>query len=229
MAGKKTSSHQKYVIERINRSQIKNAAYNPRVIDDGAKERLLEALDTHGLVEPLVWNKKTGNLVGGHQRLEALDSLEGNKDYNLDVSVIAVDEREEAILNVQLNNPSMQGDWDTDKLADLTLGFGLSLTEDLGFDEFDIDFLFDGDDRFSELFDTPEVEEEKKKLEEIKEKRNLGAEVMAKKDNANFYCMVVFRDEDERNDFFRCISVPASEEIITVDQIKRFNPKKELI
>lgn len=82
-----------------------------------------------------------------------------------------MDEREEAALNVQLNNPSMQGEWDFDKLAMMSEDFDLDLKDDLGFTDTDIDFMFDGDDRFSQLFDSQESEDERGKLEEIKDAR----------------------------------------------------------
>ena len=34
-----------------------------------------------GLLEPLVWNKTTGHLVSGHQRLAQLDSLQRSENY----------------------------------------------------------------------------------------------------------------------------------------------------
>ena len=117
------SKYQAYETETINRSDIKNAPYNPRIMDEDAKKRLRKNIAKHGLVSALTWNKRTGNLVGGHQRLEQLDSLERSKDYELTVCVVDVDEKEEATLNVQLNNPSMQGWWDMDKLADMTDDF----------------------------------------------------------------------------------------------------------
>ena len=90
------SKYQKFTIATINRADIKNAEYNPRIMDKEAKKRLKAGLKKHGLVSTLTWNKRTGNLVGGHQRLEQLDALEKNKDYSLDVCVIDVDEAEEA-------------------------------------------------------------------------------------------------------------------------------------
>lgn len=107
MAGK--AKFQTFEMQTVNRKDIKGAPYNPRIIDSDAKKRLKEGLRKHGLVQPVVMNKRTGNLVGGHQRLTQLDSLMKGKDYDLDVAVIDVDEREEAEINVQLNNPSMGG------------------------------------------------------------------------------------------------------------------------
>lgn len=214
------SKYQKYIVETVHRSEIKNAEYNPRIIDTEAKKKLKENLEKHGLIEPIVWNRKTGNLVGGHQRLEALDTLEGSKDYTLDVSVISVDERDEAILNVQLNNPSMQGTWDLDKLADMNLDFGIDF-EEMGFDQFDIDFMFDGDDRFSQLFETPEAEATKNTLSEIKEARENMNERMDERGNLNWYTMIVFKDEEEKKEFYKKIHVPIYEEIIRADVIDR--------
>lgn len=153
------SKYQAYDTETISRDMIKNAPYNPRIMDEKAKKRLRKNIAKHGLVAALTWNRRTGNLVGGHQRLEQLDALEKSKDYELTVCVVDVDEREEAALNVQLNNPSMQGDWDFDKLAMMAEDFDLDLKDDLGFTETDIDFMFEGDDRFSKLFESKEAED----------------------------------------------------------------------
>lgn len=215
------SQYQKYIVETVHRSDIKNAEYNPRIIDDSAKKKLREALKEHGLIEPIIWNKLTGNLVGGHQRLEQLDALEGTYDYSLDVSVIAVDEREEAILNVQLNNPSMQGDWDIDKLAGMKLDFDIGFDE-MGFDQLDVDFLFAGDDRFSELYDTPEVEASKEQIEMVREARGASREILAEENSANFYSMLIFRDEKEKKAFYKAINTPVYEEVLTLELIKRY-------
>ena len=137
-------------------------------MDKAAQKRLRDNIRKHGLVSALTWNKRTGNLVGGHQRLQQLDALEKSDDYELTVCVVDVDEREEAALNVQLNNPSMQGDWDLDKLAQVSEDYDLSMTDDLGFTQNDVDFMFDGDERFSQLFDTPEANDTKDKIDKVK-------------------------------------------------------------
>lgn len=214
------SKYQKFTIATINRADIKNAEYNPRIMDKESKKRLKEGLKKHGLVSTLTWNKRTGNLVGGHQRLEQLDALEKNKDYSLDVCVIDVDEAEEAVLNVQLNNPSMQGDWDLNKLAEMTEEFNIGF-DDMGFSKLDVDFMFDGDERFSEMFETPEAEEVKKGLEEVKEARAKSKERMQEKNNINFYSVIVFEDEKAKAEFYKKISVPISEEYLTADKIYR--------
>lgn len=125
----------------IKRSQIKFADYNPRKIDKSNQDKLINAIKDHGLIEPVVWNQRTGVLVGGHQRLTAADMIYNSKDYDVPVAIIDVDERTEKKLNVQLNNPSMQGSWDLDELLKLStdVSFG-----DMGFDRSDIEDMFDG-------------------------------------------------------------------------------------
>lgn len=215
------SKYQAYETETISRDQIKNAPYNPRIMDEGAKKRLKKNIARHGLVSALTWNKRTGNLVGGHQRLEQLDALEKSQDYELTVCVVDVDEREEAALNVQLNNPSMQGEWDLDKLANISEEFDLDMSDDLGFTQTDIDFMFDGDDRFSQLFETKEGAEIKSSLEEVKAARKESAEKLKERNQINWYVGIVFETQEDRERFLREISIPIYEQYITEDQVRR--------
>lgn len=212
------SQYQKFVFETINRAEIKNAPYNPRIMDKEAKKRLKKNLKENGLVSAITINRRTMNICGGHMRLEQLDALEKSKDYSLDVCMVDCDESTEAKLNVILNNPSMQGEWDLDKLALMTEEFDINFDE-MGFTQLDIDFMYDGE--FSELYNTPEAEEVKKGLDEVKAARQASKERMAERGNINFYSIVVFEDEKQRAEFYKKISVPASEETLTVDQILR--------
>lgn len=89
------------------------AAYNPRDIDEEALEGLKASTGRFGLVQPILWNKRTGNLVGGHQRLKTL-----GPDEVTDVVVLDLSLTEEKALNVALNNPKIQGTW-SDGIEDL--------------------------------------------------------------------------------------------------------------
>lgn len=215
------SKYQAYETDTISRDMIKNAPYNPRIMDESAKKRLKRNIAKHGLVSALTWNKRTGNLVGGHQRLEQLDALEKSQDYELTVCVVDVDEREEAALNVQLNNPSMQGEWDLDKLANISEEFDLDLSDDLGFTETDIDLMFDGDDRFSQLFETKEGENMRGDLEKVKAARKESTEKLKERNNINWYVGIVFETQEDRDRFLREISIPVYEQYITEDQVRR--------
>ena len=216
------SKYENFEMRTISRSQIKNADYNPRIMGEKEKKRLRAAIKENGLVSALTWNARTGNLVGGHQRLAQLDALEKNGDYELTVCVVDVDERQEAKLNVQLNNPSMQGDWDIDKLAEMTTTFDLSM-DDMGFSASDAAYLFDGDEKFVDLFETPEANTEKNKLAQIKEGRKQAAQNYKDNQRADFMCVVVFQDAEERADFMRRIHVPGYEQYVTAEQVYRLS------
>ncbi len=90
------------------------------------------------MVEPLVWNKRTGNLVGGHQRLKILKEM-GVKD--IEVSVVDLDDAKEKALNLALNKIS--GEWDYPMLKDLLqeLDTGDMDMEITGFDTKEIEDL----------------------------------------------------------------------------------------
>ena len=78
-------------IKKVQIEKINPAPYNPRKDlqpGDSDYESLKKSMDTFGLVEPLVWNKRSGNLVGGHQRLKILITA-GFKEA--EVSIVDLD------------------------------------------------------------------------------------------------------------------------------------------
>lgn len=229
---------QHFEFGKIKRSQIKFADYNPRIIDESNQKKLIKAIKENGLIEPLVWNKRDGVLVGGHQRLTAADKIYRKKDYDVPVAIIDVDEKTEKKLNVQLNNPSMQGDWDLNELADLAKDVSF---EDMGFNKADIDFLYDGDVDFDGQFiedDKPskketnyddEVEDEKDKMAGLAEFNKKKADFRHKDQDdtiINFYTKVVFPDNQTKEEFYKKANIPANEEFITFDQLKRYFEKE---
>lgn len=134
-------------------------------------KRLRDGIKMHGLVGGIIWNKRTGNIVGGHQRIQQLDELEGKKDYELDVDVIDVDESEEREINILLNNPTAQGEFDGDKLADVLdyLRDKQRSVERTGFNMADIQVLLGDDYLTGEFAQQRDYEAEAiAKLEKIK-------------------------------------------------------------
>ncbi|MCI0350407.1 MAG: ParB N-terminal domain-containing protein [Acidobacteriales bacterium] len=129
-------------IRTIPISKINPAVYNPRKDlqpSDPEYQKLLKSIDEFGCVEPLVWNKKTGNLVGGHQRFKILVA-KGAKQVQ--VSVVNLPLKKEQALNIALNKIS--GEWDEQKLAELldelakTPDFDIAIT---GFDAPEVEDL----------------------------------------------------------------------------------------
>lgn len=95
--------------------QINPAPFNPRIDlkpGDDEYKALAESLESFGVVEPLVWNQRSGNLVGGHQRLKV---LRAQNHATVEVSVVDLDDAREKALNLALNKTG--GDWDQRKLA----------------------------------------------------------------------------------------------------------------
>ena len=130
------------VIEKIPIEKLIPADYNPRKDlkpGDAEYEKLKRSIKEFGYVEPIIWNKTTGNVVGGHQRLKVL-LADGVKE--IDCVVVEFDSEKEKALNIALNKVS--GEWDRDKLTALISDlqaedFDVTIT---GFDLAEIDELF---------------------------------------------------------------------------------------
>jgi ParB-like chromosome segregation protein Spo0J len=112
---------QRFTMAEMKRSEIAIAGYNPRKIEEEPRKGLKKELKRHGLVEPPIVNKRTGNLVSGHQRLSIMDEERKGEDYPLMVAVIDVDLKTEKEINIAINNGSIQGDYDPELLRPLLL------------------------------------------------------------------------------------------------------------
>ena len=63
------------LIERKHTADLIPADYNPRKDlkpGDPEYDKLKRSMEQFGYVEPVIWNKATGRVVGGHQRLKVL-------------------------------------------------------------------------------------------------------------------------------------------------------------
>ncbi|WP_418791753.1 site-specific DNA-methyltransferase [Phosphitispora sp. TUW77] len=129
-------------IEKLKTELLIPADYNPRKDlkpGDPEYEKLKRSIEQFGYVEPVIWNKTTAHVVGGHQRLKVLLDMGITE---VECVVIEMNEEKEKALNIALNKIS--GDWDKDKLmlliADLQgADFDVSLT---GFEPAELDALF---------------------------------------------------------------------------------------
>lgn len=119
------------MVQEIKVTELNAAPYNPRVsLEPGMPEweKIKHSIEEFGNVEPIVWNKRTGNVVGGHQRLSVLKSM-GYEE--VPCSVVDLDENEEKLLNLALNK--IKGQWDYDKLEDILRGFDYEVATASGF------------------------------------------------------------------------------------------------
>ncbi len=131
-------------LETVELDKLKEAAYNPRVkLEPGMDEyeKLRKSIETFGDVEPIVWNQRTGNVVGGHQRLQVLRNL-GKKEAT--VSVVDMDEAAEKRLNLALNKA--RGDWDGKKLEELLQEMAPDALEVSGFGADEVAILLENND-----------------------------------------------------------------------------------
>jgi hypothetical protein len=94
--------------------ELTPAAYNPRKISVEAFQGLGKSIERFGLLMPIVWNKRTGNIVGGHQRFRYLKE---KGETEVDVIVVDLDDQAEMTLNITLNNRAIRGDFTCDVVA----------------------------------------------------------------------------------------------------------------
>ena len=94
--------------------EISPSKYNPRTISDESMGRLTKSLAEFGNIQPITWNARTGNVVGGHQRLKVYQAM-----GKTEVEVWAVDlsEQKEKAANIALNK--LSGEFDMPMLKDI--------------------------------------------------------------------------------------------------------------
>lgn len=150
-----------FEVKRI--ADMNRAAYNPRVDlqpEDEEYQAIERSLKRHGLVQPIVWNRRTNTVVSGHQRLTV---LEAQGETEVTVSVVDLDDIQEKELNVALNK--ITGEWDDDKLSVILNELGEEAT-DTGFTLPEIHVLRD---ELKSYFDDVTAPDEEEPTEEPEE------------------------------------------------------------
>jgi ParB-like chromosome segregation protein Spo0J len=130
-------------VETVDVAKLLDAPYNPRrklAPGDPEYEKLKRSMGTFGLADPPVWNRTTGHVVGGHQRIEVL-RREFPETTAIPVAVVELDLEREKALNVALNK--IEGSWDEDGLARLLDELRDSAIDETvtGFDTLEIDAI----------------------------------------------------------------------------------------
>jgi len=157
--------------KKVNIKDIKPASYNPRKISEDNKESLKNSIEEFGLVDPIIINLKTNNIIGGHQRFNYLYNKDRNQELILvergDIGWVFTDEdleikdaNHEKALNIALNKIS--GEWNINSLNNLLddlktyeldglTGFDYSL------DDFDYEYIpLEEDDDEDDYYDEEE-------------------------------------------------------------------------
>lgn len=222
---------EKFKVIKVNRKEIHGAPYNPRTITKDAASKLRKSLRNYGMLSPVVWNKTTGNIVGGHQRLEQMDAILRKDDYELTVAVVEMSPEDEVRANIVMNNPSVMGEWDTEKLAEIKIDWpDIDFEKELGFDKYDLDMIFadtklEGD-VFTAFEQQQEVKTEVERLEEIDKlkeaKKKHRAEASAQDgegityevEKDDYMVTFVFPNNSEKHDFMSRIKEKPDERYV---------------
>jgi len=212
-----------FTTETVNRRDIQGADYNPRKISESAKKKLRKKMREWGAVQPIVVNRRTMTIVGGHQRIDAMDSILRKDDYELTVAMIDVDEKQEAAINVFLNNPSAQGEWDTFALQDMKGIFpDLDFEIDMGFDESDVRMMFGRQEEETKLAEEQAKAEEytadhfrdvKKQTRENDKAKREGGDSNYLADH-DYSLTIVFPNNHEKREFMRKIRKKPEEKFL---------------
>lgn len=236
------ANHKQAETKKVKRSVLNFASYNPRKISDKAKKALRDNIERVGLLGGIVWNKRTGNIVSGHQRVTILDEINGydgkGNDYFINVEVVDLSEKEEKEQNLFMNNKNVQGEFDEETLKTIMNDIDFS---NAGFDDFDISSLGIGGTQmagittnFSEVIKTDSGKKVDKKNQEKPKKKEESASTFKfdndKKDDV-LSCLVLSFDTQEEKVKFLCeYGFDANANIIDIndfiDKIKR-NESKE--
>jgi len=100
------------IIEIKKISELTPAPYNPRESTEKQEAQLKQSLKKFGVVEPIIYNKQTGYIVGGHFRVRELQKLGYTE---IECVIVDLSEEDEKELNIRLN--ANTGQWDWDELA----------------------------------------------------------------------------------------------------------------
>jgi ParB-like chromosome segregation protein Spo0J len=98
------------IIEIKKLSDLIPAPYNPRQSTKNQEKHLKASLEKFGVVEPIIFNKQSGYIVGGHFRVRELTKL-GYKE--IECVIVDLNDDDERELNIRLNANTGEWDWDT--------------------------------------------------------------------------------------------------------------------
>lgn len=206
----------------------RGADYNPRKITKPEIDRLKKAIEEFGDLGGIVFNRRTGRLVGGHQRIKVIPKdaiiektelsersrtgtvahgfiiIDGEKYSYREVDW---DETKEKAANIAAN--AHGGDWDEEKLGELLkelssdVNFDIDLT---GFTLAEVYQTIGGDP----VHDT--AERLMTIADQLRKSREIFHEVQKKleetDDILDSYLVVVFRNSQERKKFTDALGFP---------------------
>ena len=141
-------------------STLNISPYNPRKMSVEDMGRLKQSImdytptrlgweegDGYRLASSVTVNKQGNRIVGGHQRVSALRLLDQGWIHDDDITWVDVlpDSSTEKALNIALNSPDAQGDFDWDKVK--------TLMDEMSLDDFNLEMTAFAPERLEEISD----------------------------------------------------------------------------
>lgn len=167
--------------------------------------------------------------MGGHQRLSALDAIMNRADYELDVIEVDLSEKDEARLNIALNNPDLQGTYNFAAIDQLCKEMGLDPEKDclfspemvaVEFPDFSASFEGFGSVPKKEVSDEERehyrAERERMRTRQKERENELGGYNIAEQKGV---ITVVFRTESEKRKFLKDNGLDESRTVFKADDI----------
>lgn len=205
----------------IDRQLISFAPYNPRKKDKKVVDQLKKNFKKVGFLGGIQWNKTTGNLIGGHKRLEALDLVYGydgtkEKSYDIKVECIELDEKTEKEQNIWLNNKNVQGQNDFEALSLMINDIDI---EAAGLEKFDINTI----EAIVPNFTFGENEALKEGMKELKTRMSDGSMKKLKekiRDSLDMskratHITITFKTYEEKAEYLEMLGINGDTKIVT--------------
>ena len=206
----------------IKRSEINFAPYNPRKVNPHVVEELKKNFRKVGFLGGIVYNSITGNLVGGHKRVEALDLIYDypTNDYDIKVEKVEFDDKTEKEQNIFLNNKRVQGEMDYELLAELLPDIDI---ENTGLGDYDIqmiqtivpDFTLGNNETILEDMQELKKPYEDKKAHVKELKKSLHKQNSDKQTPS--YFTVTFKDYNSKAEFLEQIGINGDDVFIVAE------------
>ena len=138
-----------FTVERIDVEKLIPHPKNPRIdLHPGMPlyEKLKDSIEHHDYIDPIIWNKRTGHIIAGHQRFQVIKDIAERDGMELkQIPVVVVDKSENEETTFLVSDNKITGLWDMEKLSAL---FKELSEEDLrytGYEDFEIDSILNDD------------------------------------------------------------------------------------
>jgi hypothetical protein len=124
----------------IMRSQINFAAYNPKHHTKEQVQQIVKNFKSVGFLGGIIWNERSGNLIDGHKRIQAMDIIhkyDGTEnDYEVRIERTNLDDKTEKEQNIF--QTKSRTDFDDELLRILVPDIDYKAA---GLDDYDLEYL----------------------------------------------------------------------------------------